>query len=393
MKLRLLALPLALLLALSTLATGAPQEPAEGPIRYALVSSDAARVRNLADDRGNELVAPKVGTLVAVHRELAGWLEVEVPGGYAVWVHGRYLRATSEADVYEVTRNAVNMRPAPKSDVTNFPLPQRLHAGDRVRGIERLEPQVDVAQTWMRVWSPPGVTAWIRADQTRPLAPGDDGARLWSKAVAETTNQAPSKPKPAENGSPLVGGTAEEAARRQAETKAQDGIAAARKLLEAESTKDTPDYGAVREALEDILERSPSVAITASARNELEMVSHLEEAAALRAELERERQRRTEEALARQRQVWEAAREKDPLGGVFRSRGILERQLGTDGTPRYFLRFGGERRSELVCATGRYDLDVFSGFEVGVFGDELATTTGVTTPVIDLRRIEILARR
>ncbi len=42
----------------------------------------------------------------------------------------------------------------------------------------------------------------------------------------------------------------------------------------------------------------------------------------------------------------------------------------------------------------RYDLDVFSGFEIGVFGDELASKGPVgSAPVIEVTRIEILARR
>ena len=73
--------------------------------------------------------------LVAIYEEhAAGWVAVEVPGGFSVWVFGKYLKPTSDGgDIYEVTRNAVNIRPRPASDVTNFPMPQRLHAGDRVR--------------------------------------------------------------------------------------------------------------------------------------------------------------------------------------------------------------------------------------------------------------------
>ena len=54
----------------------------------------------------------------------------------------------------------------------------------------------------------------------------------------------------------------------------------------------------------------------------------------------------------------ESSRKKDPLGHVFRARGVLLRRVGTDGVPHYFLRFGNDVSHEVVCLSGRYELDL-----------------------------------
>jgi hypothetical protein len=100
-----------------------------------------------------------------------------------VWVFGRYLKATGEEGLYEVTGNAVNLRPAPSSDVTNFPLPQRLQAGDKVRGIELAEQGKPLEETWVRVWSPPGVRAYVKSASVEPLPANEDGKSAWTAAL------------------------------------------------------------------------------------------------------------------------------------------------------------------------------------------------------------------
>ena len=59
------------------------------------------------------------------------------------------------------------------------------------------------------------------------------------------------------------------------------------------------------------------------ARVELRLVATLEEATAIRVELEAERARRAEDARAAQVRVLESSKKKDPLGGVFAARGVL----------------------------------------------------------------------
>ena len=387
----------------------ARQDSGAAASRFARVTTDSAQVRNLADVNGVVIATPANGSLVSVHGETAGWYEVEIPGGYAVWVFGRYLRPLEDAGVFEITRNGVNIRPAPKSDILSYPLPQALHAGDRVRVIEFLDPEAETTATWARIWSPPGVRGFVRAADTTPLGPNEQGSELWQNAmVALADHVPPPYTRPAAprgttespTGTTGGAGTATEASApknavlAKAEETARAELEAIRVLLEEEAGKPTPDFQTARQRLDAVLSSSPSGAVTAETRHEFERVTAFEAVARMRAELERERLRRAEEARRRQVAVWEASVAKDPLGHVFLSRGILLRQIGADGTPRYFLRFGQEITSELVCVSGRYDLDVFAGYEIGVQGESLQLAGAAGAPqAIEVQRLEILRRR
>ena len=129
------------------------------------------------------------------------------------------------------------------------------------------------------------------------------------------------------------------------------------------------------------------------ARADLERVAALEQAATLRTELERERERRAEAARAEHARVLESSRKKDPLGHVFLARGVLLRRVGTDGIPHYLLRFGNDVTHELVCASGRYELDLFAGYEVGVQGEERPAAGPDGQRVLEVSRLEVIARR
>jgi len=353
----------------------------DSPVRYGRITGEGAAIFNLADEKGREIARPPRGQLVAVYKELeAGWLEIEVPGGYPVWVFGRYLKATGEEGLYEVTGNAVNLRPAPSSDVTNFPLPQRLQAGDKVRGIELAEQGKPLEETWVRVWSPPGVRAYVKSASVEPLPANEDGKSAWTAALGllpavppERASAArPTEPDPAE--------------RHDAEARA--ALEEARQSLERERIRPTPDYDTVEAQLQAVVARGGAVAI--EARGELRTLTTLREAAALKSDLERERQRRAEETLRAQQETWDKSREKDPLGGAFVARGVLECRTAMDGVTRYYLRFGGVPTSEISCPSGRYALDTFAGAEIGVHGSEVSSRTG-ELPTFEVTRIEVIA--
>ncbi len=391
-----IAAVLAVLLAGTAGLQAQPQE--QGATRFARIARDGVQIRNLADPNGVSIAAPEKDSLVTIHGESAGWYAVEIPGGYAVWVYGRYVRPFDESDVYEVTRNGVNIRPNPSSDILSFPLPQCLHAGDRARMIEILEPEADLASTWVRIWSPPGVRAWVRASDTAPLASGEDGQVLWAQAMDALSERVvpPYEKSGVEPETQPTETVAEKPAESEAEKEARDAIKDARGMLEVEIEKETPDLASVRAKLEALLESAPSGAIVAEVRAELDRLALFEEVARVRADLERERARRAEEARLRQREAWEASVAKDPLGHVFLSRGVLYHEIEANGTPRFYLRFGRERVAELVCSSGRYDLDAFTGYEIGVQGELLPGTEDLLANepgIIQVRRLEIIARR
>jgi len=384
--------PLALLL-LPTLAgaTGAQDDDAAS---YRRIAVREAIVRNLADESGVEILRMPRGGLVRVRSEVSGWLSVEAPGGFPVWIFGRYLTPTTEPDVLEVTGNAVNLRPRPKSDVNSFPLPQRLHAGDRVRVIEVEDPNLPLAETWVRAWSPEGVRAYVRSRDVEVLGADEDGPTLWS----ESLTRLPKERAPA----PKVAPPAEEAAEAQgsrsevSQARARKAIDEARARLEAEKVAEQPDFAAVRTRVAEAQELDPGGALAVEAQFLLEQVTFYEELAAVRSDLE---SRRTAAAGVHDAQLQELEARvlaKDPLRGAFLSRGVLVRRLEVDGTPRFHLYFGGRTVSEVVCTSGRYDLTVFSGYEVGVQGSELAAASAGDAAAarrIDVDRLEVIKRR
>lgn len=382
-----------LLSVLGLLVIGAPVALAQAedqPLRYARVSVPAASVFNLADANGIELMKAGQGTLLSVWREQAGWLEVESPGGFPGWVHGRYLTRVEQesgepapAGVYEVTDNAINIRPLPKSDVTSFPLPQRLETGDRVRVLELAEPDKPIADTWARIVTPPGVHAWVRADQTAALVAGENGPELWTSALAA----GPARPAPVARAAE----PAKSEAVPSAEGAAREELERIRAAIDAERASDQPEYAALEGELRALLASAPTSALELEVQGELSRLKALAEVAQVRVELERERARREEEVRSREKGVREASRAKDPLGPVYRSRGVLLRSTRGNEPARFHLSFGGKEICEVVCTSGRYDLDLFAGYEVGVFGDEIASTAGAS--VLDIGRLEIVKRR
>lgn len=358
--------------------------PKDEPLRFGRIAADGITVLNLADEKGKPVAQPAKGQLVAVYKEHAsGWLEIEVPGGFPVWVFGKFLAPSADANVYEVTGSGVNLRPEPSSEVvTNFPLPQRLQPGDKVRGIELADATKPLSENWVRVWSPPGVRAFVKSSVVEGLSQGETGATLWSQALASLPSAPPVRVEAARPGA------LSEADQKDAT--ARTALEAARAALEAERKKDTPDYAPIQGEFEKLVATGGPVAV--EARAELRTVATLIEAANLRADLERERQRRADEARAAQVAVWKSSKEKDPFGGVFPVRGVVERRTSTDGIPRFFLRFGKDTVCELACSSGRYDLSTYAGVEVGVHGAEIGSRTG-EVPTFELTKLEVLAVR
>ncbi len=385
--------------ALSTVAAaqdaGAPEKrdtsQAEevGSTRFARVGDKTAALRNVPDTNGRVLLDVQEGALVRVHGEHSGWVKVEVRGGFTAWVHSEYVTATDVADVVEITRNGVNVRALPSSGVNNFPVGQ-LYAGDRVRTLPTPLEFTEEARGWTHIWSPPGFWAWIRAKSLVDLAPGEDGLALWNRArdplvVARDASTG------ANTGAPA----SEPALRAQA---TREALGRAHAAFDREKASAKPDFGLVRIAYGAVLELSPEPTVARLVEARLEAVAALEATASLRADIEAardaERTRLREEGDRIRMDIADEARRKDPYRHRFDERGLLERRTFGDQT-RYFLRWAGRDVCEIVCTRGRYDLDLFLGFDVGVRGEILPLPPGAggdRMEIMDLARIEILAQ-
>jgi|GEM_PF-2911524 len=383
-------------------ADGDPAQPT--PQRFVRARSGGVTVRNLADVHGVPLADVRADGLMAVYGESAGWLEVDVPGGLPVWVFGRYLREVEGVEgVLEVTHNNVNMRPRAGSDVNNFPLTVRLVAGDQVAVIAREDPDAPLAETWVRIWAPPGACGWVQTERTEPLADGIDGAAIWSAAeTALASGGAPTGRGRAQRSSDASEVGVTEATAPVGTVAAREALATADELFMAERGLDRPDFASMRDAYERVRALDPDGELATIVAGKLDTVGALEEVWRTRMLLEEERVERQREQARRQREQWERLRERDPFYGHFAVRGELQRFQGSDGAVSYRVVRGGVPRAAVRCTSGRFELDLFVGREVGLDGgfqigadaaaglSPEAAAFVADLPAIDLASIEIL---
>ena len=366
------------------------------------VVATGAALRNLPDAQGHKVVDVAGGELVASYRENAGWFHVEVAGGVPAWIHGAYLTPTGTEQVLEVTGDGVNVRPRAAGGAANYPLGQ-LYRGDLVRAIRRADESKPMAEDWVQVWTPPGLRAWVRATDVEPLEAGADGAALWNTKLEELARSP-------ETRRPMTREAREASSTKPnpAPTASQNATAAlerADQLFDREKNRPMPDFGAVRSAYEEVRAIAPSSEAARLAGSRLETLTAFENATQLEAELEAERLRHEQELLRRQERAFEIGRRRDPLGAKFDARGILERVQIAGQAPRYVVRAGGEELCEVTCLGGRYDLALFTGYEIGIEGevqtdaveaslrDAGAGAVSTLLPKLDARRLRVLARR
>ncbi|MBM3978602.1 MAG: SH3 domain-containing protein [Planctomycetes bacterium] len=392
------------------------QAPADLP-SYARAGSRGARLRSLADEKGHLLCDVPAGTVLKLRGERAGWVQAEIPGGFATWVSGQYLRETEVPGTLELNGDRVNMRPLPQADnVNNFPVGV-LQRGTRVQLIERARPDLALQSDWVRIWTPEGNAGWLRKAEVEALEAGADGAQVWAAALAKGTHlPAPIFARPAQPGAApaaVVSGTstpapavaapavaAGAAPAPVAPSEAEIELANARTLLEAARHAEQPDLALVRAAYERVIALDTRAGELGShalaARVELENVRMLDSVAAMRAEMEASKVRVAQELAVKQQQVLRDAAARDPLALAYSAHGTLARRTDAAGNVQYWLVQGSRDVCQLICTTGRYSLELYSGRYLGVHaqsGDKAAAagqTGAAAVQVVDAMRIEVL---
>jgi hypothetical protein len=399
------------------------------PLRYERVTK-AAKLRNVASREGAIVADLSQGTLVAVYEDRTGFMSVEVPGGMGIWIYGKYARETEVLGVLEITAQNINMRPLPSSDVSSFPLKEKLHRGDRVRVITRANPGRPLESDWVKVWSPAGTRAWLATGSTKPIDRSEDGRALWASAAGAAnavkpavspslsstgTTGAPAKQAaaPSKKATSTVDASARpEATRGAAATQAagpdaRNAMESAEALMiEIRAGKST-DFEVARSGYQQVIQLAPRSVDAGVARARLDELNARQDVVRLENDMRAFEERRRQEVARAQDELATAQKNRDPLWGRLQARGWLEPAPGSKNTnasgeeiPRtYVIRWAGKVTTEVVCTSGRYDLSVFEGFEVGV--------TGVTTrapieasigqparPVrLDAARIEVISGR
>ena len=366
----------------------APAAPARRLVR---AREGGLTLRNLYDVQGTPLLEVSSGALLTVHQENSGWLGVEPAGGFPVWVKASNLAETEMPGVLRVTSNRVNMRPSPSADVTSFPLtPQRLRSGDRLALIRKADPEAALADTWAQVWSPPGVYAWTQTSRTEALSGMDaaDAEAQWNAAVEALVSSAangqsrPSTNKPKPKPAPVV-------------HRSEVLLTEARALLATEREKSSPDFDQVRLAYGRVEQAEPTPAVAQELKRELEMLEALEELARTQSLLEEEILDRRQQLLSEMNKRLDTLRATELAEGRYRLRGNLEVHVDSRGGRSFLLRRGPQIAAELVCASGRYELELFVGCELAVEGGvnrEEAVLEGEFVQ-LDVARVQIVSRR
>lgn len=394
----------------SALAAG---QDAPNLLSYVRVGEGGVQARNLADVAGVSVRKLESGTPLAVHGERAGWLDVEAPGGFRVWVYGQFVKSvTGQEGMVQITGDSVRMRPLPSSGPESMPLRQLFARGEKVRLIGRDQPGKPLAQDWVQVWSPPGARAWVKKSETVALEAGVDGSRLWAQAV--TAERGLTDPT-AKLGDVREAGAKQPAAATTGKAPAKSAQSAelsallsdADRLLREERRKEdeglNPDYAMALAAYQKVLDLAGEGTAEALAiDSRMTLARSYQTAYELKQELERERQERLDAISKREVRMTEAA-SRTAFEGRFDCRGWLEPRTvtGKNGATEdvWVVRWAGSTIAEVVCFSGRYDLSVFKDYELGIRGHEvrgaLAGAIGASARPrqIDVSRIEVLAGR
>lgn len=380
----------------------AAAQPKAKYLRYMRVAAAGGVARNLADANANNVGSLPAGTLVAVYGESGDFLECEVPGGFEIWVYGQFVKSSSEAGMLEITGSEVRPRPLPSSGTESYPLSPNMSRGDRVRLIARHDATKQLAEDWVKVYSPPGVRGFIAKGECEALASGVDGAAAWATAVTEarkkkasTTLIPTSLP-----GSASVADAAASTVGDQPLTPQQalDELKRADNALAAARRSKTPDFSEARAMYERVLAATKEGATADLARRGLNEVAALTEVHNLQAALEAERSRIEQENIRRQKLLDDARNNLDQFQGRFDARGWLETRRTPGREPVYLLHWG-DTTCEVQCNSRRYDLSAFDSYDIGINGREVrAYVPGdigrVEIPrLIDAARIEVIAGR
>lgn len=398
-------------LAVAQAAAQTPAAPAKTssesalPLRYARAKA-GAKIYNLADAKGVELGSAKADSLCAVYSENSGFLEIEPAEGLLVWVSGKYLATTDEPGVLKVTGNGINMRPSPSSTSENsYPLSRSLNKSDKVRAESRLHPEKPMSEDWVRVYAPAGTRAWCKKSDLVD-APGNDVAALFTSAQKDArasaklfvepkaANVAPAAaPKTDKVAKETTGAKDEKAAAaaKPADNKSQGAasdLAKANELYEKAKSSENPDFSQAKAAYQKVVDVAPNSSSADAARVGLQKIDLHEEIARIKADrvsLAGDREKRLAQA---EKDLRDASLASDPLWGRFQSRGWLEKE-----GDQWVIRWAGKVTSEIVCSSGRYDLSLFEGYQLGITGALQRGASSEGPARFDVRRIEVLDAR
>jgi len=365
---------------LATLAASPAAAQNEQP-EYYIAGPSGVTIRNVRDNAGIPVGKFRPETVLLVHETMGDWTQVEPAGGLTCWVLGAYLEETEASGRYSVKGNGVNMRPLASAGNGSFPMMQRLYNGDMVRMVSRKDPSAPFEEDWIQIRTPKGVHGWTMTNTLQAAPDPTQAGATWEGEWAEILEAmgVPDKPSAAPT---------EAEATTPDPTDESDLIRARRMMNES-----PPRYAEAKALYSAVLAKAPSGSTVAmAAENGLIQADAYASIEALQRQLEAERVEREQRESDRQTELDRRRAEGTPLMGRYDARGWVEARKMPNGEMGWYLRFGGKDICWVLCTSGRYDLNMFFGYEVGVTGS-MTNDTGAELASCDMRSIEVIAGR
>ncbi len=359
-------------------------------------TSGTTAVRNFPDRNGSSFIEVKAGTIVRAFSTSQGvppFREVEVGGGFPVWVFGKYLQPTSVDGVLVVSGARVNMRPSPDLSPGAMPLrSSKLNAGQRVKLLKRANKAASLGEDWVLIQAPANTRAWIEASALTPVDRSEGGV-AWKAAAVTLPTKSTSRPTVAQ---PAKREVAVPTITEETAAELTQADAEFDRVIELRSPT-SEDWRGVVVAYDAVIASAPEGTITLqNARTRHRTAAARMELASLREDVSSQARKHDAELSKVNAYIESREARASALQGRFRERGWLE-QKTVDGREAWYLSFAGETVAEVVCSSRRYDLSFFEGHDLGILGVEVqpfvmaTATTLATPPVVDIGRIEVLA--
>ena len=363
-----------------------PASAQDDGIKYATAGAEGVTIRNVRDAAGIPIGQFGSGTVLAVHKTMGRWSQVEPAGGLTCWVLGAYLNETGVSGRYDVNANAVNLRPLASSGKESFPLMEKLYVGDTVRIVSRLDPSVEFAEDWIQIRTPQGVHGWALTSSVQAatdiVAAEATWLGDWSEVMEAMGGDVKEATSTTNDSTGAGGGT-------KIDTTGNDELVRARRMMNASPPMYAEAKALFATVLSSVDAGSPLAVAAQNGMSQADAYARIE---AIQRQLETERAIREREETERAAELQRRKAEKTPLMGRYDARGWVESRKLSDGGTGWYLRFSGKESCTIQCTSGRYDLSMFTGYEVGVVG-RMMNEPGAAQATCDLRSIEVLSGR
>lgn len=369
-------------------AKAAAQTPAgsTGDSWVLLEATKEVTLRDFQSINGNRVAGPfPAGTLFLERvgdQGTHGFRRVSMPGGFPGYIYAQYVRETDNGTGI-VTGDRVSFRYRPRPKNGEAPVDQ-VRRGVEVKLLER-------RGDWWRVLSTPEIRAWVATDSVREVekveaTPDKIAAALDHKTKERFGTQVATQTKAWTDARAELAAAHE---REKAEKAVAGLITDAVALMNEESRKAYPDqswepigklYDTIEKQLDEKgIEEGPTRERYALAKAEYRRRELLCGIKTAKAE--------PKPASANVKPL-----SSTPQPKRFEYSGWLQYRPGPSDYSPFQLYKGGQRLYFVVCDSGRYDLNDYRGFELGIRGT-VERREGATIRVLDIEKLLVLGRK